>query len=210
MTGKGSVLNIWELPNKDLVHLNLVSCTFADNDKASDGLICVVNAPHVHFANNVFYNNGDGITLNIKSDDAAKDVVSYGYNVINGTITESAKSRLLNSDICSTDLSPVVKFVDGEYQVVKNGAAYNHLPANTKIEGITLPERDVLGTIIDYSQPTQTGACQLVYDENANTDYTKGTFIVNEDWYGHQNSTVNFLTMTASGFIVLSRRRILV
>lgn len=48
MTGKGSVLNIWELPKKDLVHLNLVSCTFADNDKASDGLICVVNAPHVH------------------------------------------------------------------------------------------------------------------------------------------------------------------
>ena len=110
------------------------------------------------------------------------------------TITESAKSRLLNSDICSTDLSPVVKFVDGEYQVVKNGAAYNHLPANTKIEGITLPERDVLGTIIDYSQPTQTDACQLVYDENANTDYTKGTFIVNEDWYSHQNSTINFLT----------------
>ena len=25
-------------------------------------------------------------------------------------------------------------------------------------------------------------------------DYTKGTFIVNEDWYGYQNSTVNFLT----------------
>lgn len=28
----------------------------------------------------------------------------------------------------------------------------------------------------------------------AQVDYTKGTFIVNEDWYGHQNSTVNFLT----------------
>lgn len=28
----------------------------------------------------------------------------------------------------------------------------------------------------------------------AKTDYTQGTFIVNEDWYGHQNSTVNFLT----------------
>ena len=26
------------------------------------------------------------------------------------------------------------------------------------------------------------------------SDYTQGTFIVNEDWYGHQNSTVNFLT----------------
>lgn len=25
------------------------------------------------------------------------------------------------------------------------------------------------------------------------TDYTKGIMIVNEDWYGHQNSTVNYL-----------------
>ena len=25
------------------------------------------------------------------------------------------------------------------------------------------------------------------------TDYTQGILIVNEDWYGHQNSTVNFL-----------------
>ena len=28
---------------------------------------------------------------------------------------------------------------------------------------------------------------------SASTDYTKGVFIVNEDWYGHQNSTVNYL-----------------
>lgn len=28
----------------------------------------------------------------------------------------------------------------------------------------------------------------------APADYSNGTFIVNEDWYGHQNSTVNFLT----------------
>lgn len=27
----------------------------------------------------------------------------------------------------------------------------------------------------------------------AECDYTKGVFIVNEDWYGHQNSTVNYL-----------------
>lgn len=29
---------------------------------------------------------------------------------------------------------------------------------------------------------------------NGSVDYTKGTFIVNEDWYGHQNSSVNFLS----------------
>lgn len=38
-----------------------------------------------------------------------------------------------------------------------------------------------------------------VYDGNleylpATVDYTKGVYIVNEDWYGHRNSTVNFLS----------------
>lgn len=38
-----------------------------------------------------------------------------------------------------------------------------------------------------------------VYDGNLNylpatTDYTNGAFIVNEDWFGHQNSTTNYLT----------------
>lgn len=195
LNGKGSsILCAWELPNKELVHLDLVSCTFVDNGKSSDGLFNIVNTPHVHFANNVFYNNGDGVTINIKGGDKATDVLSYGYNVIDGTITQTTTSRLKDSDINGTGLSTVVKLVDGEYQVVKNSAAYNHLPANTAIDGITLPERDVLGTIVDYSKPSHTGACQLVYDENAKTDYTKGTFIVNEDWYGHQNSTINFLT----------------
>lgn len=33
----------------------------------------------------------------------------------------------------------------------------------------------------------------ISFSANAETDYTKGVFIVNEDWYGHQNSTVNYL-----------------
>lgn len=38
-----------------------------------------------------------------------------------------------------------------------------------------------------------------IYDGNleylpATVDYTKGAYIVNEDWYGHRNSTVNFLS----------------
>ncbi len=45
--------------------------------------------------------------------------------------------------------------------------------------------RDMIGEL--YYLPALTSEPVLV-------DYTKGTFIVNEDWYGHQNSTVNFLT----------------
>ncbi|MDE6300421.1 MAG: DUF5074 domain-containing protein [Muribaculaceae bacterium] len=33
----------------------------------------------------------------------------------------------------------------------------------------------------------------LSFSAYAEKDYTKGVFIVNEDWYGHQNSTVNYL-----------------
>ena len=38
-----------------------------------------------------------------------------------------------------------------------------------------------------------------IYDGNleylpATVDYTKGAYIVNEDWYGHRNSTINFLS----------------
>lgn len=35
---------------------------------------------------------------------------------------------------------------------------------------------------------------QSLRNNTSETDYTKGVFIVNEDWYGHQNSTVNFIT----------------
>lgn len=39
---------------------------------------------------------------------------------------------------------------------------------------------------------SQTRASMLRSD--GSVDYAKGTFIVNEDWYGHQNSSVNFLS----------------
>ena len=30
--------------------------------------------------------------------------------------------------------------------------------------------------------------------ESDDTEYTNGVFFLNEDWYGHQNSTINFLS----------------
>lgn len=36
--------------------------------------------------------------------------------------------------------------------------------------------------------------CLSVVSGAQGVDYSQGVFIVNEDWYGHQNSTVNFLT----------------
>lgn len=36
-------------------------------------------------------------------------------------------------------------------------------------------------------------ACALCAHADSDIDYSTGVFIVNEDWYGHQNSTVNYL-----------------
>lgn len=36
-------------------------------------------------------------------------------------------------------------------------------------------------------------SCVAAAAQGAGIDYTKGVFIVNEDWYGHQNSTMNYI-----------------
>lgn len=36
-------------------------------------------------------------------------------------------------------------------------------------------------------------SCAALAVQAAGIDYTQGVFIVNEDWYGHQNSTVNYI-----------------
>jgi uncharacterized protein YjdB len=52
------------------------------------------------------------------------------------------------------------------YYVVRDGGqgkAYRHLPANTSIEGITFPEKDLAGNTIDYTTATHSGAWQAVW-----------------------------------------------
>ena len=46
----------------------------------------------------------------------------------------------------------------------------------------------------DGSRPDYTGAVAVEPYEQVPVDYTQGLFLVNEDWYGWDNGTVNFLT----------------
>lgn len=46
----------------------------------------------------------------------------------------------------------------------------------------------------DGSRPDYTGTVAVEPYEQAPVDYTQGLFLVNEDWYGWDNGTVNFLT----------------
>ena len=192
----GSCLSLWNNIKKELFSANIVSCTFVDNTAKLGSVISLTNAQNLNLVNNVFQNNGSGSIIDFYKTSAAsvEELGSRGYNIFAGDFSASEVSRLTDTDIQGTDLAASLTLVDGEYQVVKGGLAYEHLPANPAVEGITFPEHDVQGTIIDYSRPTHSGACQMVYEEGASVDYTQGVFFVNEDWYGHQNSTVNFLT----------------
>ena len=189
-------MSLWNNIKKELFSANIVSCTFVDNTAKLGSVISLTNAQNLNLVNNVFQNNGSGSIIDFYKTSAAsvEELGSRGYNIFAGDFSASEVSRLTDTDIQGTDLAASLTLVDGEYQVVKGGPAYEHLPANPAVEGITFPERDVQGTIIDYSRPTHSGACQMVYEEGASVDYTQGVFFVNEDWYGHQNSTVNFLT----------------
>ena len=189
-------MSLWNNIKKELFSANIVSCTFVDNTAKLGSVISLTNAQNLNLVNNVFQNNGSGSIIDFYKTSAAsvEELGSRGYNIFAGDFSASEVSRLTDTDIQGTDLAASLTLVDGEYQVVKGGPAYEHLPANPAVEGITFPEHDVQGTIIDYSRPTHSGACQMVYEEGASVDYTQGVFFVNEDWYGHQNSTVNFLT----------------
>ena len=189
-------MSLWNNIKKELFSANIVSCTFVDNTAKLGSVISLTNAQNLNLVNNVFQNNGSGSIIDFYKTSGAsvEELGSRGYNIFAGDFSASEVSRLTDTDIQGTDLAASLTLVDGEYQVVKGGLAYEHLPANPAVEGITFPEHDVMGTIIDYSRPTHSGACQMVYEEGASVDYTQGVFFVNEDWYGHQNSTVNFLT----------------
>lgn len=178
----------------------VTSCTFVGNEINEGSALSIVNYPKAYFTNCVFENNKttntEGVTIYIHRQDkvSAERVSSLGYNVIEGTITTTSESRVKASDIIAAELDPVLQLNEGEYQVIKNGPAYNHLPANTVIEGVIWPATDITGMSVGYTKATHSGACQVVYESDKKADYSKGVFIVNEDWYGHQNSTVNFIT----------------
>ena len=92
-------------------------------------------------------------------------VTSYGYNVVKGgraTLPWTAQE----TDIVDANMTgPLVLYGNGVYKAVTDGAAYRRLPANaaagiTLPDGVSFPEKDLLGNTIDYSEATHSGAVQ--------------------------------------------------
>ena len=182
-----------EAAEKPLFTASVTSCTFVNNEGKKD-IVVVYNRPITRFANNVIENNKcvleSAKDLVFPNEAPTTRVALVGYNVIKGTVNETVVPT--ETDVVNAEQADNLVLTDGEYVVSPTGAAYNHLPANTVIEGITFPEKDIRGETIDYTKNTHSGACQKVAESES--DYSNGVFIVNEDWYGHQNSTINFLT----------------
>lgn len=178
------------------------SCSFVGND-AYNAVIGISNPGSFEIVNSVFQDNKikakSGNTI-LKRDNM-KGFKLLGHNIIEGGISEYTVAKdtiatnkyLSSTDIVGEDLKPLTYNDDlKEYVVISTGKAFNNLPANTTYEGVLFPEKDLLGNVIDYTKPTHSGACQTVVE--APVDYTNGVFIVNEDWFGHQNSTLNFIS----------------
>lgn len=178
------------------------SCSFVGND-AYNAVIGISNPGSFEIVNSVFQDNKikakRGNTI-LKRDNM-KGFKLLGHNIIEGGISEHNNAKdtiatnkyLSSTDIVGEDLKPLTYNDDlKEYVVISTGKAFNNLPANTTYEGVLFPKKDLLGNVIDYTKPTHSGACQAVAE--APVDYTNGVFIVNEDWFGHQNSTLNFIS----------------
>lgn len=177
-----------------VIYGNLNNNTFLNNNVEGEqrGLLCAINYAHVKMFGNVMSGNTceAGLSLiNRTKEDG--DLVSLGYNVIDGQLNENVDTLFGATDVIADSLGIIYQENEnGELAVVEDTKAYQNIPANPTVEN--LAEKDVYGNAIDYTQPTNSGASQLTV--LAPVDYTKGVFIVNEDWYGHQNSTMNFIT----------------
>lgn len=77
---------------------------------------------------------------------------------------------------------------NAEFGYASTGASSRQL-AEGSVDGWSF-----LADMSDWSAVDMSGELEYVSVPAEASDYSKGTFIVNEDWYGHQNSTVNFLT----------------
>ncbi|MDR0749888.1 MAG: Ig-like domain-containing protein, partial [Tannerellaceae bacterium] len=90
---------------------------------------------------------------------------SYGYNVVKGTIDENVSWTAQETDIVDAEMNNPLVLHKGVYKAATDSAAYQHLPANaaagiTLPEGVSFPEKDLLGNTIDYTQATHSGAVQ--------------------------------------------------
>ncbi len=172
---------------------NIISCSFVGNRSADNKSNCIYYAngtPAINVVNCAFEGNysDSGAAPEILFNTESK---SLGYNVIHGTVSD--ESYLASTDVIGENIDSLYKKVDDAYQVLKTGKLYKHLPANTQLEGIEFPYKDAYGAVVNYTAASNTGAIQQEYSEGTSA-YTDGVFILNEDWYGHQNSTINFLT----------------
>ncbi|PIE88289.1 MAG: hypothetical protein CSA04_02695 [Bacteroidetes bacterium] len=115
------------------------------------------------------------------------------------TVVDPIADRVIpkNGSIEPIDLQPVFAPQEGvSYQVAQNS---NPSLINTTIEGHTLHLETgeamtgeaviTIGATLDQFTVT-TSFTVTVFDY----DYSEGIFIVNEDWFGHDNGSVNFLT----------------
>lgn len=143
--------------------VNVASCTFVGNNPVdSKKVLYFANYPTVNFANNVFENNvGDAISISTSKEIIQDYMKSAGYNVIKGTVNENVVTA--ETDVVDANIDDNLMLDEGVYKVVSTGKAYNNLPANTAIEGVTFPVTDITGAVIDYTNATHSGACQSVY-----------------------------------------------
>lgn len=192
----GRIIDLYGYVNEQQEYTaTIINNTFV-SDAASRSIgISGCNNIDVKLINNVFERAATektrGLDINI---DSSVNVSTSAYNVIHGTISKGYQGKMGATDTCSVDMDSTLVYEDGVYKVIQNTAAYHRLPANTAFEGIDMPGIDIYGNAIDYTADVNSGCSQLVKEVKEVIDYTKGTFILNEDWYGHQNSTINFLT----------------
>lgn len=131
---------------------------------------------------NILLVNGDHT---FELTDGVYDCGSYSFD----EFTSNDKEDHWQSGWSKGYWSYWVASADGHEFTYSNVSASSRELADGSIDGWSF-----MADMSNWGSADMSGDLEYVTTPTKKADYTKGTFIVNEDWYGHQNSTVNFLT----------------
>ena len=168
-----------EETNRLTVHF--ISCTFESFTKAGSRYLIYATATNRGPKEITLTNCVVASHQPVTSVYGFNSATSYGYNVVKGNIDAGISWTPHATDTVDVNMDDPLVLHGGVYKALVDGAAYQHLPANTAgaiplPEGVSFPEKDILGTTIDYTEATHSGAVQMSSEQTTLTiDLEDGT-----------------------------------
>lgn len=187
----------WMYINKELSNINIAhNSVLVKGNYSNDAVIFFYKKTSGNVVNNIFQNEAGGYVFryNTTGDEPNIADVVFANNSTYSSGTYHTYAYSSGIDYAAwTEASGETGGINGQV-AFESGTSLYPAEAGNLVNGVPLDyvATDIEGKTRSTSRPT-IGAYEYVV-EDAPDKYVDGVFVVNEDWFGHNNSTVNYIS----------------